>query len=88
LHPDVLGTGGVAANNRAEARARDPISVDPVPLIGFIRAAPERAPVAELVDAPDSKSRLSTLRRLAREQKKAFDFRQLSEYGKARGWGC
>ena len=31
-------------------------SVDPVPSIGFIRAARPRAPVAELVDAPDSKS--------------------------------
>src|SRR5262249_17859976 len=30
--------------------------VDPVSSFGFIPGAPERAPVAELVDAPDSKS--------------------------------
>jgi len=45
--------------------ARVHASVDPVPPFGFIPADAKRAPVAELVDAPDSKSGLSTLRRFA-----------------------
>jgi hypothetical protein len=69
-----------------EQTGRGFASVDPVRPIGFIRGAPERAPVAELVDAPDSKSGLSTLRRLAQVLEMAFDFRGLSEYGKTRGW--
>ena len=39
-----------------ERTGRLPASVDQVSRFGFIRAAPQRAPVAELVDAPDSKS--------------------------------
>jgi hypothetical protein len=43
--------------SRAPAALQAGISaVDRVPVLGFIPGAPQRAPVAELVDAPDSKS--------------------------------
>ncbi len=70
-------------------RAREPRSRSAWPTTAWRcwSCRTKACPVAELVDASDSKSGLSTLRRLARWSEKTFDFRGLSGYGKAHRGG-